>query len=136
MPQFWLLKTEPSTYSYDDLEKEQETVWDGVTNNLALKHLRNIRKGDKVFIYHTGNEKALVGIAEVISDPHPDPKQKDPRLMVVDVKPKERLPRPVSLVEVKSDPTFAEFLLVRLPRLSVMPVTESQWKQLLEVASL
>ncbi len=136
MPQFWLLKTEPSTYSYDDLEKEQETVWDGVTNNLALKHLRNIRKGDKVFIYHTGNEKALVGIAEVISDPHPDPKQKDPRLMVVDVKPKERLPRPVSLVEVKSDPTFAEFLLVRLPRLSVMLVTESQWKQLLEVASL
>lgn len=131
MPQCWLLKTEPSDYSWDDLKKDKKTIWDGVSNNLALKHLRNMEKGDLAFIYHTGKERALVGIAEVVSSPYPDPKQKDPKLVVVDVKAKRRLPGAVSLAEIKANSAFSDFLLVRLPRLSVMPVTQAQWKRLL-----
>ena len=134
MPGYWLLKTEPSDYSYDDLKKDKKTIWDGVSNNLALKHLRNMKKGDLAFIYHTGKERALIGIAEVVTNPYPDPKQKDPKLAVVDVKAKQELPRAVSLKEIKSDSSFSDFLLVRLSRLSVMPVTSSQWKRLLALA--
>ena len=134
MPGYWLLKTEPSDYSYDDLERDEKTIWDGVANNLALKHLRNIKTGDFAFIYHTGKERALVGIAKVISDPYPDPVQKDPRLVVVDVKAEQKLNRTVCLKEVKADPTFDDFLLVRLPRLSIMPITVLQWKRLLVMA--
>ena len=130
MPQYWLLKTEPSTFSFSDLEKQGKTVWDGVTNNLALKHLRSAHQGDFALIYHTGDEKAVVGVAEILSDPYPDPKKKDSKLMVVDLKAKQKLSRPVTLSEIKSDPNFADFPLVRLPRLSVMPVSESQWKRL------
>ena len=86
MPGYWLLKTEPSDYSYADLKKDKKTIWDGVSNNLALKHLRNMKKGDLAFIYHTGKERTLVGVAEVVSNPYPDPKKKDPMLAVVDVK--------------------------------------------------
>lgn len=136
MPQYWLLKTEPSTYSYGDLQKEGKAVWDGVTNALALKHLRSIKKGDLVFIYHTGDEKALVGIAEATSDAYADPKKKDPKLAVVDLKPKKKLPRPVILAEVKAESAFADFPLVRLPRLSVMPVTQAQWDRLLKMAGV
>ncbi len=131
MPQYWLLKTEPSDYSYADLNRDGKTVWDGVSNNLALKHLRNIRAGDWAFLYHTGKERALVGIAEVISDPYPDPKKSDEKLVVVDVKAREELPQSVSLAEVKADSEFSDFLLVRLPRLSIMPVTPPQWNRLL-----
>ena len=134
MPGYWLLKTEPTDYAYNDLKKDRKTIWDGVSNNLALKHLRNMKKGDLAFIYHTGKERTLVGIAEVVSDPYPDPKQKDPRLAVVDVKARQELSRGVPLQEIKSDTTFSDFLLVRLPRLSVMPVTSSQWKRLLALA--
>ena len=134
MPQYWLLKTEPSDYSYADLNRDGRTVWDGVSNNLALKHLRNIKAGDLAFLYHTGKERALVGIAEVISDPYPDPKMSDPKLVVVDVKPREALPQSVSLADVKADSEFSDFLLVRLPRLSVMPVTPLQWNRLLAMA--
>jgi len=134
MPGYWLLKTEPSDYSYHDLKKDKRTIWDGVSNNLALKHLRKMKKEDLAFIYHTGKERTLVGIAEVVSDPYPDPQQKDPKLVVVDVKAKQELFRGVALKEIKSDSTFSDFLLVRLPRLSVMPVTPSQWKRLLALA--
>ena len=134
MPQYWLLKTEPSDYSYADLTRDGKTVWDGVSNNLALKHLRNIKAGDWAFLYHTGKERALVGIAEVISDPYPDPKKSDVKLVVVDVKAKEELPQIVSLAEVKADSAFSDFPLVRLPRLSVMPVTLPQWNRLLAMA--
>ena len=134
MPGYWLLKTEPSNYSYHDLTKDKKTIWDGVSNNLALKYLRNMKKGDLAFIYHTGKERILVGVAEVVSDPYPDPKQKDPKLVVVDVKAKQALPRGIALKDIKSDATFSDFLLVRLPRLSVMPVTPSQWKRLLVLA--
>ena len=134
MAQKWLFKSDPETYSLSDLEREGRTVWDGVSNNLALKHLRSVRKGDSVLIYHTGEERAVVGIAEVLSDAYPDPKQKDPRLVVVDVKAVKRLPRPVSLDEIKRQDALKDFALVRLPRLSVMPVSEGQWKELLDLA--
>ena len=134
MPQYWLLKTEPSDYSYADLNRDGKTVWDGVSNNFALKHLRTIKAGDLAFIYHTGKERALVGIAEVISDPYPDPKKGDAKLAVVEVKAREELPQSVSLAEVKADSEFSDFLLVRLPRLSVMPVTPAQWNRLLAMA--
>jgi predicted RNA-binding protein with PUA-like domain len=105
-----------------------------VTNNLALKHIRSMRKGDLAFIYHTGDEKSLIGIAEVASDPYPDPKEKDPRLAVVEIKAKERLPCALSLSEIKAQAQLKDFELVRLPRLSVMPVSDMVWKLLLEFA--
>ena len=131
MAQKWLFKSDPETYSLSDLEREGKTVWDGVTNNLALKHLRSVHKGDSVLIYHTGEERAILGIAEVLRDAYPDPKRKDSRLVVVDIKAVKRLQRPVSLDEIKKQASLKEFALVRLPRLSVMPVSESQWTELL-----
>jgi len=131
---YWLLKTEPSVYSYDDLVSEKKTVWNGVSNNLALKHLRGMNPGDLAFIYHTGEEKSIVGIAEIVSPPYPDPKGGDPRLVVVDLKPKGRLSNSVPLSEVKTRKDLAAFPLVRLPRLSVMPVAAGEWKLLLSMS--
>ena len=128
---YWLLKTEPSDYAYADLEADRETLWDGVGNNLALKHLRQIRRGDQALIYHTGGERMVVGIADVTSDPFPDPEREDPRLVVVEVKPRRKLAEPIPLAEIKSDPQLKDFDLVRLPRLSVMPVAEAVWNRLL-----
>jgi predicted RNA-binding protein with PUA-like domain len=135
MANHWLLKTEPSTYSFVDLEREKRAVWDGVANALALKHLRLMKKGDLAFIYHTGDEKQIVGIAEVTSDPYPDPKENNPKLAVVDLKPRERLPRPVTLAEVKASEEFQDFELVRMGRLSVMPVNDSRWRRLCRMAA-
>ena len=135
MANHWLLKTEPSTYSYTDLERDKKAVWDGVSNALALKHLRTMKRGDLAFIYHTGDEKQIVGIADVTSNPYPDPKEKDARLVVVDLKSRERLARPVTLAEVKADAGFGDFELVRIGRLSVMPVSESRWKKLLKMSA-
>lgn len=131
---YWLLKTEPSDYSYSDLERDGGTVWDGVGNNLALKHMRGVRRGDWALVYHTGGERAAVGIGEVTSDPYPDPRGDDPRRVVFDLRPGERLPRAVSLGEIKADPTFAAFDLVRIPRLSVMPVPPELWARLVALA--
>ncbi len=128
---YWLVKTEPSDYAYADLEADQGTLWDGVSNNLALKHLRQIRRGDQALIYHTGGERVVVGVAEVTSDPFPDPERDDPRLVVVEVKPGRKLAKPIPLADIKADPELKDFDLVRLPRLSVMPVTEAVWKRLL-----
>ena len=131
MPNYWIVKTEPSTYSYDDLARQKTAVWDGVKNNLALKHLRQMKPGDQVLVYHTGDEKAVVGLAEVVSAAYPDPKQKDPKLAVVDLKARARLPRPVPLAEIKTDRAFADLGLVRMGGLSVMPATANQFKRLL-----
>ncbi len=131
---YWLLKTEPSTYSYWDLEKEKKATWDGVSNNLALKHIREMKKGDLAFIYHSGEEKAIVGIAEITSMPYADPKQDQEKLVVVDLKPKERLKHAVSLATVKARSEFAQFELVRMSRLSVMPVSAPHWKMLLSMS--
>ncbi|HEX4950232.1 MAG TPA: EVE domain-containing protein [Blastocatellia bacterium] len=127
MPRRWLFKTEPDVYTYDDLEQEKKTVWDGVNNNLALKNLREVRLGDEVLIYHSGDEKAIVGIAEAISDAYPDPNEADEKVVVVNLKPKRRLSRPVTLHEIKAIDELSDFDLVRLPRLSVMPVSAAQW---------
>ena len=122
----WLLKTEPSAYSFAALVSDGRTTWDGVKNPLALKHLANARRGDSFFIYHTGGEKAVVGLARALSDPYPDPKKKDPKLLVIDLEAAKSLAKPVTLAAIKADGRFAGFDLVRLPRLSVMPVSAEQ----------
>jgi predicted RNA-binding protein with PUA-like domain len=131
---FWLLKADPGDYGYGHLEKERRTVWDGVSNNLALKHIRAARKGDLALIYHTGGEKAVVGLAEIVSDPYTDPRGGDERLQVFDLRARRRLAQPVSLSAIRADSRFADFPLVRMPRLSVMPVPGALWKRLLAMA--
>lgn len=133
MPNLWLLKTEPSTYSFADLEREGKAVWDGVSSNAALKNIRAMQKGDLALIYHSGDEKAVIGLAEITSAPYPDPKLNDPKLVVFDLKPKKRLPKPVPLAAIKKQKSLESFDLVRIPRLSVMPVTEKQWEMLLKL---
>jgi predicted RNA-binding protein with PUA-like domain len=130
----WLFKSDPEHYSYFDLERDGKAVWDGIANNMALKNLRSIRRGDQVMVYHSGDERAVVGLAEAVSDPYPDPKQKDQRLVVVDLKAKGRLARPVTLDEVKKTASLKNFDLVRLPRLSVMPVADGQWNAIVLLA--
>lgn len=132
MSRQWVLKTEPSEYGFADLVRERRTRWEGVSNPVALKHLRSMHEGDDALIYHTGNEKALVGLARIASTPYPDPS--DAKLVVVDVEPVKPLPRPVSLAEIKAEPAFAELGLVRVPRLSVVPVEPAQWKRMLAMA--
>ena len=129
----WLLKTEPEEYSFDDLIRDEKTVWDGVTNALALRHLRVIRKDDNLLIYHTGNVRAAVGLARAESDPYPDPSKPDPKIVVVDVVPIRRLAQPVTLEAIKAAPAFRDFELVRIPRLSVMPVPAALWKRILRM---
>ena len=135
MVNYWLVKTEPSTYSFADLERDGSTVWDGVSNALALKHLRGMKRGDLAFVYHTGDEKRIVGIARVASDPYPDPKGKDPKLVVVGLEAQQRLPQAVPLAAVKADAEFEDFELVRMGRLSVMPVSGPRWRRLLSMAA-
>ncbi|BCX07757.1 MULTISPECIES: EVE domain-containing protein [Fischerella] len=131
---YWLLKTEPEEYSYSDLEHNGSTVWNGVSNALALKHLRTMTIGDLALIYHTGKERRIIGVAEVTSQPYPDPKLDDVKRVVVDLRPVQRLPLPVSLAQIKKDSSFADFDLLRLPRLSVVPVSELHWERLLQLS--
>ena len=131
---YWLLKTEPGEYSWDDLERDGGTVWDGVTSGPGLKNIRSVRKGDEALVYHTGDERQAVGLARATSDPYPDPAAGDPRLVVFDLAPMRRLARPVTLAEMKADAAFAGFDLVRVPRLSVMPVPPALWRRLLDLA--
>jgi len=130
----FLVKTEPTTYSFADLIREQRAVWDGVSNPVALRHLASIRKGDTVVVYHTGDEKQAVGLALAISDPYPDPKLGDAKRLVIDLEPDRPLPRPVTLAQVKADPVLKATELARLPRLSVMPFTAPQYQKLLRLA--
>lgn len=131
---YWVLKTEPTAYSYDRLEREKTAVWDGVANPVALKNLRSMEKGDELMIYHTGSEKAVIGTATVATEAYPDPKAGDPSLVVIDIKVGKRLAKPVTLAQIKADPAFAEMALVRQGRLSVVPATSAQWKRLLALA--
>lgn len=130
----WLLKTEPDSYAWDDLVRDKGTTWDGVANALALKHIRAMKKGDTALIYHTGDERAAVGIAEVSSAPYADPKEGDERLAVVDLKPKKKLAHPVTLDQIKADKTFAGWDLLRIGRLSVVPVPGPMWERVLELS--
>ena len=131
---YWLLKTEPDCYAWDDFVRDRSTVWDGVSNALALKNIRSMKKGDLALVYHTGNERSAVGVAEVRSNPYPDPKAADERLAVVDLRPKHKLPRPVSLSDIKADPTFEGWQFIRMGRLGVVPVPEPMWERIMELA--
>ena len=131
----WLFKEEPTHYSFDDLVRDKETSWTGVRNPLAQKHLRSIQKGDRIFFYHTGDEKAVVGIAKAAGAPYPDPADKAGRLYAVDVVPVKKLKTPVTLAAVKADRFFAPFPLVRVPRLSVMPVSDEEWHRIEQMAN-
>jgi|ETNmetMinimDraft_26_1059896.scaffolds.fasta_scaffold237820_2 predicted RNA-binding protein with PUA-like domain len=125
MAQRWLFKTEPSDYSWSDLVADKRTEWDGVKNALALIHLRKVRKGDEILLYHTGKEKSVIGIAKAVSDPKGE---------FFDIAPVKPLPNPVPLATIKAEKSMKDFDLVRLPRLSVMPVSGAQWKEIFRLA--
>lgn len=129
----WLFKEEPSHYSYNDLERDGEVLWNGIVNNLARKNLRLVKVGDIVLYYHTGKEKAVVGEMQVVAGPMPDPEDDDPKAVAVRVKPLQRWPTPVSLERIKKDSQLCSWELVRLPRLSVVPVSAEQGQRLLEL---
>jgi predicted RNA-binding protein with PUA-like domain len=131
---YWLLKTEPSTYSFADLVKAKETRWDGIENPAALKLMKSALVGDRALVYHTGDEKAAIGECEIIKPAYPDPKSA--RLVVLDVRAGKPLPKPVSLAIIKRDPLFADSPLVRQGRLSFVPLTEPQWRRIHELAAL
>lgn len=129
----WLLKTEPSTYSLDDLQRDRTTRWDGVSNPAALNNIKRMQPGERCFIYHTGDEKQIVGIARVESAPYADPKSA--RLTVIEISFDKRLRKPVTLAQIKADPLFSDWLLVRQGRLSVVPTSPQIWKRVTEMAS-
>jgi predicted RNA-binding protein with PUA-like domain len=131
----WLVKEEPTHYGFDALLADKKAVWSGVRNALAQKHLRAIKKGDRIFYYHTGDEKAVVGIAKALSGPYPDPDDTTGKYVAVDLAPVRRLARPVTLAEIKADAGFKDFSLVRIARLSVMPVTDAQWTRIERMAA-
>ena len=126
----WLFKEEPTHYGYDELVKDKKTMWSGVKNPLAQKHLRSVKKGDRIFYYHTGDEKAVVGICKALGDAYADPGDASGKASVVDVAPVQKLTRPVTLAEIKADKAFKDFPLVRISRLSVMPVTDAEWTRI------
>jgi len=131
----WLVKEEPTHYAFDALVEDKTAVWSGVRNALAQRHLRAIKEGDRIFYYHTGDEKAVVGIAKAVSDPYPDPEDAAGKYVAVDIAPVKRLPRPVTLAEIKADAAFKDFALVRIARLSVMPVTDAEWTRIERMAA-
>lgn len=134
MVNYWLCKQEPSTYNIEQLKKEKTTVWDDVHNNLALKHMTQMKKGDLAFFYHTGDEKQVVGIMEITSNSYPNPKEKNPRFVVVDVKYKKHLDNPVTLEQIKTNKKFKDWELLRISRLSVMPVPSKIWEEILKIS--
>lgn len=130
----WLVKTEPETYSYADLEREGRTVWDGVRNNAAALHLKGMRKGDQVLVYHSGDAKAVVGIAEVVREAFPDPTDKSGRFVAVELGSVRSLKQPVTLAQLKAEPKLAGLVILRQSRLSVAPVGEAEWDLILKMA--
>ena len=137
MVNYWLAKQEPNGprgYNFSKLEKEKKTVWDGVHNNLALKHIRNMKKNDLIFFYHTGDERQVVGIMTIISNPYPNPEEDNDRFVVVDVKFKKLLKNPVSLEDMKKQKQFKNWELLRISRLSVMPVPKAIWDYIISMS--
>jgi len=137
MVNYWLAKQEPSGprgYNFETLKKDKKTVWDGVHNNLALKHMQEMKNGDLVLFYHTGDERQAVGIMEVVSEPYPNPKEDNKRFIVFDVKYKKSLKRPVTLDEMKKQKKFQNWELIRISRLSVMPVPTDIWNAILDIS--
>ena len=131
---YWLLKSEPIEYSYDNLEQDGRSVWNGVKNPLALKYIRTMQPTDQALIYHTGKERQVVGVAEIVTLPYPDPALDNPLRVVVDVRAVRSLPQPVTLAQIKQSGNFTDFDLIRLPRLSVVPVPTQYWQQILQLA--
>lgn len=131
---YWLCKQEPSSYNLDLLEREKKTAWDDVHNNLALKNMRQMKKGDLAFFYHSGDEKQIVGIMEITSKAYPNPKESDTRFVTIDVRFKKRLKRPVTLAEIKADKMFQDWDLLRISRLSVMPVPAQIWNKIIKIS--
>lgn len=137
MVNYWLAKQEPSGprgYNFETLKKDKKTVWDEVHNNLALKHMREMKNGDLVLFYHTGDERQAVGIMEIISEPYPNPKEDNKRYIVVDVKYKKSLKRSVTLDEMKKQKNFQNWELIRISRLSVMPVPKDIWDAIIKIS--
>ncbi|HWE03985.1 MAG TPA: EVE domain-containing protein [Tepidisphaeraceae bacterium] len=133
---YWLLKTEPDSYSWDDLVRDKKTVWDGVANNAALKNIRAMNKGDLALIYHTGDERQAMGIAEITSKPYADPKEVYEKRAVIDVKAKKKLFHPVTLGQFKADKVFEGWMMLRIGRLSVVPVPEEMWNRIIELSQV
>jgi predicted RNA-binding protein with PUA-like domain len=134
MPKHWLFKTEPEDYSYDDLMRDQRVMWCGVRNSVTLKNLREVRLGDRILIYHEGEEQAVIGMAEAVTDAYPDPQEDDPAIVVVEIKPRRKFAEPVLLAELRASRFLGDFDPARLPLLSVLPVTNSQWQVIQELA--
>ncbi len=128
MPRHWLFKTEPEDYSFGDLERDQRVAWGGARNSITLKNLRGVRLGDQILIYHNGAEKALIGLAEAVTDAYPDPEENDESVVVVEIKPKRKFAQPVLLAEIKASNELRDFDPARLPELSVMPVSDPHWE--------
>ena len=137
MVNYWLAKQEPSGprgYNFENLKKDKKTVWDGVHNNLALKHMREMKPKDLVLFYHTGDERQVVGVMEVVSKPYPNPEEDNERFIVVDVKYKKPLKKPVTLDEMKKQKKFKDWELLRISRLSVMPVSKEIWNEIIQIS--
>ena len=132
---FWIFKQEPTCYSFSDLQRDGRTLWDGVGNPLARKNLRQIKRGDLIFFYHTGKEKAVVGVMRAAADARDAPTPDDPKAVVVEVEAAKPLARPVTLAEMKADSVLADWDLVRLPRLSVARATDRQWRRVEELSA-
>jgi predicted RNA-binding protein with PUA-like domain len=132
----WLVKSEPSAYSWEQLEKDKQTVWSGVRNYAARLHLRNMKKGDEVFFYHSNEGTDIVGIAKVVKEHYPDPTTDDERWVAVDLKAHKKLKHPVTLDVIKKDKRLKDMALVRIGRLSVQPVTDKEWELIMELAGV
>ncbi|HRP32061.1 MAG TPA: EVE domain-containing protein [Agriterribacter sp.] len=133
---YWLVKSEPSTYSWDQLEKDKQTFWDGVRNYAARNNLRAMKKGDEVLFYHSNEGMEIVGTAKVAKEHYPDPTANDDTWVAVDIKAHKKLKKPVSLAQIKADKRLSDMALVRLGRLSVQPVTEKEWQIIMELSAL
>jgi predicted RNA-binding protein with PUA-like domain len=133
---YWLVKSEPNVYSFAQLQKDKRTHWDGVRNHQAAINLKGMKKGDKCFFYHSNEGKEIVGIAEVLKEAHPDPKDKAGRFVMVDIGPVKPVPKPVTLAAIKAEPKLKDFGLVRQSRLSVVPVDDAQWKLILKMGGV
>ena len=132
---YWLMKSEPEAYSWDDLVRDGGTEWDGVRNNAATLNLKAMKAGDRAFLYHSVSDKAVVGIMEIVREAQPDPKAKPgERWVSVRVEPVDKLPRPVTLAEIKGEPRLADIELIRQSRLSIAPIRDSEWTLIQEMA--
>ncbi len=131
---YWLLATEPEQYGYDDLERDTSTVWNGVTDYLALKNLRDIDDGDMALILHKGDDPVIVGIGRVVSETYPDPGQGDPTIYVFDLEPVDRLENPIPLSALLDDPEFRDWELIDNPDLEVAEVPAPLWNRLMELS--